>query len=416
MPFHYVAIAPTGEQVRGKIDVTSEAQAERALWDASYRVISIRKDRELPKLEKILPSLYGVKKRALITFSRQLATLLQSGVPVMRSLELLEEQATAKPLAAAIRGVSHEIRGGSSFADALRGFPAVFPALYPRMVELGERTGRLEEMLNQLADYMEREEQVMKRVRSAFAYPAFIVLLAIGVAGLLMTTALPALTGLFEEFGGDLPITTRLLIGASDFASAYRIQIFGAVLLAALGVTLVAGQPLGRRILDRFQITMPVLKDITLNANAARFSRTLSLMLRAGLPLTEVMEMLVKTTDNGILRRKVDQVRQQLIDGDGLSGPMARAGCFPAMLVQMVAVGEETGTLDANLDITADFYAREVDQKVDALAGMLSPALTIVVGIIVGFVALSLVMPMYQLIGDINEATSANPPGGGTAP
>jgi type IV pilus assembly protein PilC len=129
-------------------------------------------------------------------------------------------------------------------------------------------------------------------------------------------------------------------------------------------------------------------------------------MLRAGLPLTEVMDMLVKTTDNGVLRGKVNVVRQQLIDGEGLSAPMGRVGCFPPMLVQMVAVGEETGTLDANLEITAQYYAREVDHKVDALAGMLSPALTIVVGIVVGFVALSLVMPMYQLIGDINTATS----------
>jgi type IV pilus assembly protein PilC len=406
MSFRYVAISPAGEQVSGKIDVPTEDQAERALWDANYRVVTIRRQREMPGLEKILPSLYGVKKRSLITFSRQLATLLESGVPVLRSLELLEEQSTSRPLAASIRGISREIRGGSSFAEAIRAFPAVFPALYPRMVELGERTGRMEEMLNQLADYMEREEQVMSRVRSAFAYPAFICLLAVGVAGLLMTTALPALTGLFDEFGGDLPITTRILMGVSDFAAAYRIQLFGAALLTALVGTLIAGQPVGRRILDRAQVSIPVFKDITLNANAARFSRTLSLMLRAGLPLTEVMDMLVKTTDNGVLRGKVNVVRQQLIDGEGLSAPMGRVGCFPPMLVQMVAVGEETGTLDANLEITAQYYAREVDHKVDALAGMLSPALTIVVGIVVGFVALSLVMPMYQLIGDINTATS----------
>jgi type IV pilus assembly protein PilC len=406
MSFRYVAISPAGEQVSGRIDVPTEDQAERALWDANYRVVTIRRQREMPGLEKILPSLYGVKKRSLITFSRQLATLLESGVPVLRSLELLEEQSTSRPLAASIRGISREIRGGSSFAEAIRAFPAVFPALYPRMVELGERTGRMEEMLNQLADYMEREEQVMSRVRSAFAYPAFICLLAVGVAGLLMTTALPALTGLFDEFGGDLPITTRILMGVSDFAAAYRIQLFGAALLTALVGTLIAGQPVGRRILDRAQVSIPVFKDITLNANAARFSRTLSLMLRAGLPLTEVMDMLVKTTDNGVLRGKVNVVRQQLIDGEGLSAPMGRVGCFPPMLVQMVAVGEETGTLDANLEITAQYYAREVDHKVDALAGMLSPALTIVVGIVVGFVALSLVMPMYQLIGDINTATS----------
>lgn len=412
MAFKYVAISPGGEEVQGQIDVASEAQAERALWDADYKVISIRKERQLPGLEKIFPSLYGVKKRALITFSRQLGTLLRSGVPVLRSLELLEEQSTSKPLTAAIRGISREVRGGSTLADAVRGYPAVFPAIYPRMVELGERTGQLEDMLTQLAEYMEREEEVMRRVRSAFAYPAFICLMAVGVAILLMTTALPALTGLFDEFGGELPLPTRILMGMSDFMAQYRIQIFGVILVGVLLVTLAAGQPWGKRTIDKAQISIPVLKDITLNANAARFSRTLSLMLRAGLPLTEVMEMLVKTTDNSILRGKVDQVRQQLIDGDGLSGPLGRAGCYPPMLVQMVAVGEETGTLDANLDITAEYYSREVDRTVDAMAGMLSPALTIIVGIIVGFIALALIMPMYQLIGDINDATSTT----GTGP
>ena len=138
MPYRYVAIAPSGEQVQGQIDVPNEAQAERALWDANFRVVSIRKERQLPGLEKILPSLYGVKKRALITFSRQLATLLESGVPVMRCLELLEEQAASKQLANAIRTIARDIRGGSTFADALRAHPAIFPTLYPRMVELGD--------------------------------------------------------------------------------------------------------------------------------------------------------------------------------------------------------------------------------------------------------------------------------------
>ena len=147
MAFKYVAISPGGEEVQGQIDVASEAQAERALWDANYRVISIREERKLPGMEKVFPSLYGVKKRALITFSRQLATLLRSGVPVLRSLELLEEQSASKPLTAAIRGISRDVRGGSTLADATRAHPTVFPTIYPRMVELGERTGQLEDML-----------------------------------------------------------------------------------------------------------------------------------------------------------------------------------------------------------------------------------------------------------------------------
>jgi type IV pilus assembly protein PilC len=410
MAFRYVAIGPGGEQVQGAIDVASESQAERALWDANYRVVSLREERRLPRLETLVPSLFAVKKRALITFSRQLATLLESGVPVMRCLELLEEQAGSKVFAQTIRGISKSIRGGSTFGDAISEYPAVFPSLYARMVELGERTGKIEEMLRQLATYLEREEQVGKRVKSAMAYPSFVILLAIGVIIVLMTTALPALTQMFKEFNGNLPITTRILIGLTEFSTAYRMQIFLGVALAGLGGTWLFSKPIGKRLIDRTVLTVPVLRAVTINANAARFSRTLAVLLRAGLPLTEIMEMVVKTTDNTILRRKTDGVRRQLLDGEGLSGPMAKAGCYPQLLVQMVAVGEETGTLDGNLEITAEFYTKEVDQKVDALTGMLTPALTLVIGALVGFIALSLIMPMYQLIGHINDAGGGAPP------
>ncbi len=410
MSFRYVAIAPSGEHVSGALDVASEALAERALWDANFRVVSIRHERKLPGIEQVLPSLFAVKKRALITFSRQLATLLESGVPVMRSLELLQDQASSKQLAEAIGGISKSIRGGSTFATAIEAYPAIFPPLYPRMVELGERTGRIEDMLRQLATYMEREEQLGKRVQGALAYPAFMMVLAAVVVGVLMTTALPALTQMFNEFDAKLPITTRILITTTNFSAAYRMQILGVVALIALGGTYLFSQPAGKRLLDRAMLTIPILKAIAINANAARFSRTLAVLLRAGLPLTEIMDMVERTTDNHILRRKVEEVRRKLMDGEGLSVPMAAAGCYPQMLVQMVAVGEETGTLDGNLEITAEFYSSEVDQKVDALTAMMTPALTIVIGVIVGFIALSLIMPMYQILGNVNDA------GAGTAP
>ena len=410
MSYRYVAIAPTGEHIQGALDVPSEAHAERALWDANYRVISIRPDRKLPGLAQIFPSLYAVKKRTLITFSRQLATLLESGVPVMRSLELLQEQAGAKQLQEAIGEISKSIRGGSTFAAAIEEHPAIFPPLYARMVELGERTGRIEAMLRQMAIYLEREDQLAKRVQGALAYPAFMMVLAVIVVGVLMTTALPALTQMFDEFDANLPITTKILIGSTNFAAAYRMQILAVVALVALGGTYLFSQPSGKRFIDRMTLTIPVFKVIVINANAARYSRTLAILLRAGLPLTEIMDLVVRTTDNYILRRHVEDVRRKLMDGEGLSGPMTKAGCYPQMLIQMVAVGEETGTLDANLEITAEFYTKEVDEKVDALTAMMTPALTLVIGGVVGFIALSLIMPMYQILGHVNDAGAGAPP------
>jgi len=411
MTFRYLAIGPDGQHVEGALEVQSEALAERALWDADFTVVSIRPVRKMPGLKQVFPSLFAVKKRELITFSRQLATLLEAGVPVMRSLELLEEQAGGGTLAEAIRGVARSVRGGSTFADAVREHPAVFPPLYGRLIELGERTGHIEEMLRQIATYMEREEAVIGRVRSALAYPAFVIVLAIVVVAVLMTTALPSLVQLFGEFDGELPITTRILIATTNFTSAHRMQLILLTAIVVVGGAWFFQRPEGKRVVDRAVLRIPVIRDVVINANAARFSRTLAMLLRAGLPLTEIMELVVRTTDNSVLRREVEAVQQRLLDGEGLSGPMQAEGRYPRMLVQMVAVGEETGTLDGNLEITAEFYTREVDQKVDALTGMLTPALTIVIGVIVAFVALSLVMPMYQLVGDINNASQgAQPP------
>jgi type IV pilus assembly protein PilC len=195
----------------------------------------------------------------------------------------------------------------------------------------------------------------------------------------------------------------------TNFMNEYRLQILCGVAAVIGGASYVLGKPAGKRFLDRALLLVPVFRAVIINANAARFSRTLAILLRAGLPLTEIMDQVVRSTDNSVLRERVDEVRRRLLDGEGLSGPMAAAGCYPDMLVQMVAVGEETGTLDGNLEITAEFFSREVDQKVDALTAMLTPALTIIVGLIVGFIALSLVMPMYQLIGDINDTTGPAP-------
>ncbi|HEY8172036.1 MAG TPA: type II secretion system F family protein [Dehalococcoidia bacterium] len=410
MTFRYVAIGPTGEEVSGSLDAPTETQAEKALWDADYRVISLRPLRQLPSIERILPSLFAVKKRDLVTFARQLATLLESGVPVMRSLELLESQAQSRPLLRAIRGVSRTVRGGTTFAEAVREFPTIFPPIFGRMIEVGERTGRIEDTLRQVASYLEREDEIAKRIRSAMAYPAFIVVLAFVVIGVLMTTALPTLVQLFDEFDGQLPITTRILIGVTNFTTAHRMNIVAVLALSVLGCTWFFQRPAGHRFIDRALLVVPVTRALVINTNAARLSRTLSMLLRAGLPLTEIVDMVVRTTENSVLRERTSEVRRRLLDGEGLAGPMQAAGCYPQMLVQMVAVGEETGTLDANLEITAEFYSREVDQKVDALTGMLTPAMTLVIGVLVGFIALSLIMPMYQLVGTVNDATSGAPP------
>jgi type IV pilus assembly protein PilC len=256
-------------------------------------------------------------------------------------------------------------------------------------------------ILRQLAEHMEKEQAIIKRVRGAMAYPAFVVLLAIGAVAIIMTAALPPLISLFDDFDAELPLPTRILIGVTHFVSAYKLHMAVALAVAVASGAWYIRQPAGRRQLDYAMLRAPLLGPITIQSNASRFSRTMAILFRAGLPLAEVMDLVLQTTQNRIVRESLEEVREELLRGEGLSKPLAKSKLFPPMLVQMVEVGEETGTLDANLETMGEFYAREVDERINTLTSMIQPALTLAIGALVAFIALSIIMPMYGIMQEI---------------
>ncbi|MEX0801386.1 MAG: type II secretion system F family protein [Dehalococcoidia bacterium] len=402
MAYRYVAFTSSGEQVSGALDVASAEAAEQALYDQGYRIASLRPAREWPALERLFPSLFGVKAQDVITFSLQMATLAESGVAVMSALDLLERQAGGA-FHRVLSDVNRAVRRGSSLSDALGEHPTVFPRMYARMVAVGERTGNLEAVLRRLAEHMERELAFVKRVRGAAAYPIFVVLLAAAVGALLVTTALPPLTSLFEEFDAGLPLPTRILLFVSKFLIAYKLWLLAGVIAFVAGAALYFRQPAGRRQFDYLLLRAPLVGHITVRANAARFSGTTAILLRAGVPMAEVMSLVIDTTPNRIVQDRLRRVRAAMLEGEGLSGPLRRAAVFPLMLVQMVETGEETGTLDANLETMAAFYTREVDERINALTSMIQPALTLIVGLVVAFIAASIIMPMYEIMQTIQS-------------
>jgi len=400
LAYRYVAFTPSGEQVRGSIDAPTEDVAERALWDWGYKIVTLRRSWAAPQLDKILPTLFSIKTQEIITFCRQMATLVESGIAVLPALELLGRQARPR-LRRVLEDVVQAIKQGASFSDALKEHPQVFPPIFGRMIAIGERTGNLEMVLRQLAEHMEKEQAIIKRVRGAMAYPAFVMLLAVGVVGILVTTALPPLLGLFDEFGAQPPLPTRILLGVSHFATTYKLHMaVGLVAVVGMGALYIR-QPSGRRQLDYLLLRLPLFGPITRLSNASRFSRTMAILLRAGLPLSEVMDLIIHTTQNRILNESMEEVRDKLLRGEGLSKPLAGSKMFPPMLVQMVEVGEETGTLDSNLETMAEFYAREVDERINTLTAMIEPAMTLVMGGIVAFIAISIIMPMYSIMKSI---------------
>jgi type IV pilus assembly protein PilC len=399
MAYKYVAYTRAGERLQGTLNVASEAAAEEALWRSDYIIVSLRQARPGADLAALMPTFFGVKTRDLIVFSRQLATLIESGITILAGLQMLAEEASSKPLQKALREVSEDVQEGETLSDALRKHTQTFPPIYSRMIEIGERMGNMESVLRQLATYMEKREALTRKLRGAMAYPAFIICLAIGVVFLMINFTLPGIMGLFSEFEVGLPITTRILIAITNFSTTYRNQIVAAFVLVVTVVALYLRTPVGQRQRDALLLKIPLIGAINIQSNVSQLCHTMSILLRAGLPMSEIMSLIVDTMGNIVIKEAFNRVRTEMLQGHGLSQPIRQEKVFPSLLAQMVRVGEETGTLDSNLETLAIFYEEEADRRINTLTGMMEPALMLLVGGMVMFLAVSVILPMYSMMG-----------------
>ncbi|MGA9348543.1 MAG: type II secretion system F family protein [Anaerolineae bacterium] len=399
MPYRYVVYTKTGELVQGTINVTSEAMAEKALWRSDYIIVRLRPMRAGHALAELMPSFFGVKTRDLIVFSRQLATLIESGISILAGLQMLEEQVSSKALKRALQKVIEDVQEGETLSGAMKKHPMAFPSIYSRMIELGERMGNMEAALRQVAAYMEKGEALTSKLKGAMVYPAFILLMAVGVAFLMLTTTLPAMMGLFAEFNTELPLPTRILIAVTDFTTVYRTNIMLGAFLVVILIALYMRTSIGRRQRDLLLLKIPIVGAINVQGNISRLCHTMSILLRAGLPMAEIMDLIVQTMENVIFSQALGRVRTEMMQGHGLSRPISQEKIFPSLLAQMVRVGEETGALDSNLETLAVFYEEEADRKIKVLTGMMEPLLMLFVGGMVGFLAVAVIMPMYTLMG-----------------
>jgi type IV pilus assembly protein PilC len=401
MAYKYVAYTRAGERIQGVLNVSSEAAAEEALWRSDYIIVSLRQSRPGADLAALMPSFFGVKTRDLIVFSRQLATLIESGITILAGLQMLAEEASSKALQKALEEVSEDVQEGETLSSALRKHTQAFPPIYSRMVEIGERMGNMESVLRQLATYMEKREALTRKLRGAMAYPAFILCLAFGVAFLMITFTLPGIMGLFGEFDIELPTPTKILIAITDFTSAYQNQLVTGVVLVVTVLAVYLKTSIGQRHRDILLLKIPIIADINIQSSVSQLCHTMSILLKAGLPMSEIMNLIVETMGNVIIKEAFGRVRTEMLQGQGLSGPIREEKVFPRLLAQMVRVGEETGTLDTNLETLAIFYEEEADRKIGALTGMMEPLLMLFVGGMVMFMAVSVIQPMYSMLGSI---------------
>ncbi len=398
--YRYEATTNQGRVVKGTIKAANEVAAERLLIGQGYHPINVEVAPSMFSLEEALPTLFKVKPQDVIVFSRQLATLLRSGISLLPALEVLQGQVTSSRVFKGILGtLVDDLRSGGSFSQAISKHPKAFSDIYCRTIAVGEQSGNLETILNRMADYQEKQGELAKKIGGALTYPLMIMGVGVVVVIILMTVVMPQLMGMFTAMNVELPLPTRILIGLSNFLSNNMLYLLiTGVVLAAVVLWLVR-QPTGRRFLDRLQLTAPLIGPPALMGELGRFCRTMSVLITAGLNLQEIMELIPQSSNNKIIRDALNQVKEGLILGEGLSQPMSRIDIFPPLLIQMVAVGEETNTLDFTLGVVADFYETTAEDKANAMVGMIGPLSTIVMALGVGFIAVSILMPMYTLTG-----------------
>jgi type IV pilus assembly protein PilC len=403
MDYTYLGYTGDRQIVKGRISAVDERAAVDMLDKVGYRVVSLKR---ASRFSSTSFSLFKpkVKTAEMVTFSRQLALLLESGVGVIQALELLENQSTDKSLKKVLFQVIHDLRGGKSLSAAISQHPQVFSKLYCKLINVGEQTGSLETVLRSLAGYTERQSASMSKLKQAMLYPAIVFCLGIVVAAIMVLVLLPPLIDMFSKLGGELPLPTRMLLGMMGILQHYGLFLFVGIIAVAIVCFMYFRTPNGRYMRDRLMLRIPMMGRLFQVTELARACRSLSLLFHAGLPLPEVMNLTIQAANNRVVATGLREVEQGMLRGQGLAKPMSKNPIFLPMMVEMAKVGEETGNLDESLVMVADNYEIEADRRTQTLLSLIEPAMTIAMGVGVGFLALSVFMPIYSSLSLVGGA------------
>lgn len=344
---------------------------------------------------------FGAQKvtdKDIVIFTRQLATMIDAGLPLVQCLEILGSQTENKSLAKIIVQVRSDVESGATFADALKKHPKAFDNLYVNMVAAGEAGGILDTILGRLAAYMEKFAKIKKQIKSAMIYPSVIMFVAVAVVAILMIFVVPMLANMFKEMGQALPLPTRIVIAISDFLSGWGgLIVLISFILFIVGIQQWRKTESGLRATDRIAMNIPVMGMLIRKVAVAKFTRTMGTLLTSGVPILEGLIIVARTAGNKIIEEAIMVTRQSVSEGKTLAEPLNKSKVFPPMVNQMIAVGEATGALDNMLNKIADFYDEEVDSAVAALTSLLEPMLMIFLGVTVGFVIIAMYMPIFQM-------------------
>ncbi|KAB2864318.1 MAG: type II secretion system F family protein [Exiguobacterium chiriqhucha] len=392
-----------GKRKKGRVTAVSLREAKEKLRQESILVTELAEleSTGLNKEVNLLPE--RVKIEHLIMYVRQFATLIRAGVPIVRATSILRVQTESKVLKKTLSQVEDDLREGIAFSEAIKKHPRVFSNFFSSMALAGEASGNLEEALDQIGLQLQKQYDVKRKVISALTYPLVVSIVAIGVVAFLMVNVVPTFASIFGQLGGELPLITRIVVAVSDFVAAYWWLIFGGAFLALLVFTWMLKRDKERYVIDGLLLKMPIFGPIVLKSQIALLTRSLAVLLQAAVPILSAIEITEKIVSNRVIRKGLAQARKMMAQGIPLHEPLERNDSFPPLMTQMIAVGEESGDLDSMLNEVAEFYETEVETTTDRLKSIIEPLLIVVLASIVGVIVIAIVVPMFQIYGDIQN-------------
>lgn len=393
--FTYSGVDRKGQKIKGEFPARNMALAKANLLKQGITVNTIREKRANP-LDKLFKR--KVSTLDITIFTRQLATMMKAGVPLVQSFEIVAEGLENPAMREVVLGIKGEVEGGNTFAGALRKYPQYFDRLFCSLVESGEQSGALETMLDRVAIYKEKSELLKQKIKKAMKYPLTVIVVAIIVTIILMVKVVPVFQDLFSSFGAELPAFTQLVVNMSKWMQNYWFILIISILLTVVAfVEAKKRSPKFRNFLDRAALKLPIFGDLVYKSIIARYSRTLATTFAAGVPLIDALESTAGATNNVIYEEAVLKIRDDVATGQQLQFAMRASEKFPAMAIQMVAIGEESGALDAMLDKVATHFENEVDNAVDGLTSMMEPLIMAILGILVGGLVIAMYLPIFQM-------------------
>jgi type IV pilus assembly protein PilC len=395
--YNYKVRDGQGKLVTGELVGDSEDLVMVRLRQMGLTPVEVRKANAGMKMEiNLRPG--HVKLKHLSIFARQFATMINSGLPILRALAILSEQSQSKELSKVLFDVRSDVEQGASLSGAMSKHPKAFNDLFIAMVKSGETGGVLDSVLLRLADMIEDEVELRRKIKSAMTYPIAVVALVVLIMGAMLFFVVPQFESIYSQLGGKLPLPTRILLGISKTVRSYWYMVVLAIVGGVFAFRRIKKTPQGRRAIDGFKLKVPIFGALFHKTAVARFSSTLGMLLRSGVPILQALDIVSETVNNKIISSAVEDVQGSVREGETIARPLSKHAVFPSMVVQMLAVGEETGQIDTMLDKVAAFYNSEVSAAVDALTSLIEPLLIAVIGGFVGAAVIALYMPMFNII------------------